>query len=584
MSIDRPDDGLKTPSQEQLPDPFRKLPEVFERKLANAGKLIRGETPPESLRGIEGLEALQDAQDVLAAALVAAATSKSQVVSFKTKENFEEDLATGVVSDKFATALMLGSPGFHVDFGMQVEGDDSPAYQAFWAAYKQAIVSRLGFLRRSEELARTAGLLHADPMEGEDVTATFLLRERLATFYRSAVDIIEAEVPGETPEVLRNFPEPVREELLRQLFTIELTKGCTVRCDFCGLSAGGKLTGKFAFGDVLKILAEAQRHIIEDKSAPEERQMTPPFLYYATDPYDYRAKDRHGVVRNYADVLTAYRSIWARYPFTSTAYPKGAKAALQRSGLQLSRLSLSDVNRDRLQEDGLIQLFDREHGTFVPTDPGLAESLFFGGTKKLAMMSAHFMAFGTMKAKDVAARYWMRNPGISEVYNFLSRPAAIQYSYAGRQRAKPEFPGEERKPGEDPLGNTIACRDGVIIGPLEVRNSVRLFASDRYPDGLSDAVIKTENLALGAQKAAELGKRAEEQGEVHIEELLPYVVIRFSSANEKMPSVDVVDERRVDYNDVSFTYYAGGDFSQKKRGTMFVSMVTGLVKKIELEQ
>ena len=220
-------------------------------------------------------------------------------------------------------------------------------------------------------------------------------------------------------------------------FVVELTKGCSMGCWFCGLSAGRLEevlpTDLLAWSRML----QAFRPVFGDSARRG-------FLFWATDPLD------HPDYESYAET---FERVLGRFPVTTTA------------------AMFKDVERTRR----LIRL-SRAHES---------PSLRFSIVTKQRLDKVH-RTFTAEELIDV---------GLVAV----NKESVLALAEAGhsRERAKenPERAAAERAklqaltpPGEDPENythRTIACVSGFLVEPLLGR--LRLISpepcSDRWPDG-----------------------------------------------------------------------------------------------------
>lgn len=215
------------------------------------------------------------------------------------------------------------------------------------------------------------------------------------------------------PPELREFPDNVQTELAKNIFTVELNEGCSVQCTFCAFSAGKTVGKSVPFSDVIWL---------------NRRQSFDQFYYYATDPLDYHDFSS-GEERTYVDVMKAMA---LKPPYTSTAYPKGSRDVLRQISHSINRISVSKMNKKRLQEDGFIEVKDEE---IIIVDPDLARTLLMRGS-----------------------------PGDS-IYNFLSKVGLSLYD-SGRNRVRPHADGHTQG---DLVADSIACKNGIVFSPGKLK-------------------------------------------------------------------------------------------------------------------
>lgn len=141
------------------------------------------------------------------------------------------------------------------------------------------------------------------------------------------------------PEFLRGFSEIEKQTIAEETEDIELTKGCSVNCRFCGFNADKKITKQIPFADLT--------YFINHYASSLPKAILP---YRASDPLDYEDGDK-----NYMDFLElcVFNGI---KPYTSTAYPK-TKTELFKLMLQkkyIDRVSVSNQNFKRLKREGYL--------------------------------------------------------------------------------------------------------------------------------------------------------------------------------------------------------------------------------------
>ena len=220
-------------------------------------------------------------------------------------------------------------------------------------------------------------------------------------------------------------------------FVVELTKGCSMGCWFCGLSAG-------RLEEVLPTDLLAWSRMLQAFRAVFGDSAKRGFLFWATDPLD------HPDYESYAET---FERVLGRFPVTTTA------------------AMFKDVERTRR----LIHL-SREHDS-----PSLRFSIV------------------TRQRLDKVHRTFTAEELIDVGLVAVNKESVLALAEAGhsRERAKqdPERAAAERAklqaltpPGEDPATythRTIACVSGFLVEPLLGR--LRLISpepcSDRWPDG-----------------------------------------------------------------------------------------------------
>lgn len=383
---------------------------------------------------------------------------------FSSKSNFRGHVATPPVVD------WLGSDAF--------------IYPEVQARVYETYVRTLKIIRTRWRVIRQ--LVHTFiPESGTNLAAVNSTKEWLR---QEAAKELRLQESAEVPQQLAEFPEEIRHQLLRNTFSVELTEGCSVRCMFCAFDAPSGVRNVMSFEDVLWILDRVNKKT---------------FLYYATDPLDYRV-NTDGHERSYADVLDAFVILKGNRPFTSTAVPAKGMDVLHRVADRLDRLSLSVMNEQRLIREGMIER--TEGGTYLPIDPDLSSRFWHGPFSPWTDFDPKIIRL-TQKSEKKK----------------LENEQTIYYS--GRQRARPH---EEGHANGDSVGDSIACRDGIVLSVKSAKNSVRMMSTKEYPNGIAEAALTPEHLVRGAEEVGRLIQRVENKQEIMIEDLLPYVVVSFA--------------------------------------------------------
>jgi len=304
-------------------------------------------------------------------------------------------------------------------------------------------------------------------------------------------------VPKSQPEYMYQFPQPVCDDILRNVAVIELNQGCSVRCNFCAFKAKPNVTDIMPPEEISWIIDRLH------KVGSLTRADTNIFYYYATDPLDYPY---------YKQVLLLHRLLSGSYPFTSTAYPVGREDVFNSVAERITRLSLSHMNIKRLARDGLIT---RTPGNgFVPNNPDLRETLFFGFLSGSDQGDFSYKQFQEMKHRFKHPDHVLMNYLIE-----LYRKSHTFYNLLLPDPKKPwmklQKSGRYREEGAD-ITQSLACRDGVLLTSFEARNMVKLHSTPEYSKGYVEGILRADNLLDGHSLATQA---------THIEELLPYCII-----------------------------------------------------------
>ncbi|VVB78702.1 Uncharacterised protein [uncultured archaeon] len=157
---------------------------------------------------------------------------------------------------------------------------------------------------------------------------------------------------------LTRFTTDQRKTIYENLFAIELTRGCSLMCDFCGVDAPRGVRESISF-PVLETIAEeivTMTDRISSQAKIPDASKSCLRLYDATEPLDY---DSDG--KNYFDSHRLLREKGFRVS-VSSAIPKG-KEELAISNLEnIHQISISHMNRTRLtpyfDRLGIIVFFD----------------------------------------------------------------------------------------------------------------------------------------------------------------------------------------------------------------------------------
>jgi hypothetical protein len=164
---------------------------------------------------------------------------------------------------------------------------------------------------------------------------------------RRALDARTATVSNDDEWVngFERLPESERRKAMHNLCALMLTYGCSGGCNFCGFDA--------PVGVKIQLPFSRFRELVSTYKA--ELTHSVPFLYYPTDPLDYRSEEA-GAERTYFDALELVLEQLGYIPFTSTIVPRGSEDVYDRivqdPRFFLDRVSITD---DR-QSHRLLQL------------------------------------------------------------------------------------------------------------------------------------------------------------------------------------------------------------------------------------
>ena len=120
--------------------------------------------------------------------------------------------------------------------------------------------------------------------------------------------VLQPQPTRELENVLGQFSDEQLKLIMSNVGAIQLTDGCTLGCSFCGFEA---LKG---------VRSYIPPSLLEDLASRFSNELweTGPFLYYASDPFDY---DFEG--SNYWDIHQMWTEKVGYSPFISTAVPQG---------------------------------------------------------------------------------------------------------------------------------------------------------------------------------------------------------------------------------------------------------------------
>jgi len=221
----------------------------------------------------------------------------------------------------------------------------------------------------------------------------------------------------------------VSDHIVHASLTLELSKGCTVGCWFCGVDAP-KMTDIFTYTpENAKLWVEtlqAVKDVIGEAAARS-------FCYWATDPLDNP---------DYEKFLIDFHAVVGKFPQTTTAQPMKDPAKI-RSILRLANEKGGFIDRFSILSVGMLR---RVHAEFSAEELAFVELVTQNKEAKKA-------------GKHSAGRARMRNRKLAEKNN-------------------QEYP-------DDKLSGTIACVSGFLFNMVE--RSVKLItpcsANERWPLG-----------------------------------------------------------------------------------------------------
>ncbi len=495
--------GLSAESKER----YEALPGSFKRRLENSyailDRFVNGSKHEEGVDLVKQLEAFQDTEDMLLLVVFMDKVEKSlkRVLPDKKEDEIRRDCyREGVLrADKDSETLSsLPYQGLNNEREKKVES---------------AIERRTTYIDLARNILRWFSIDTSSVVEKKTYNDILdivgdgkgILEARQLTL-DTLLNVLE--VAEYIPENIAGFSPVIQNEIMKNAFAMELNEGCTVRCNFCAFEAGGPLKSTMAFKDLVSNLKRLNYR-------------TCPFLYYASDPLDYR-DDSTGVLRTYADVLVVYRAIFNSIPFTSTAYPPSAKDLISGVIDKIERLSISHMNIKRLKRDGFVDAI--EGGDVVPIDGAFAEQMYFGSVGRIRELTTRW----ELHLNQIASFLY---GNVNGNYNFLETQKTKQFYNAGDQRKRKKTDDVETA---EEISETIACRYGVVVSPTRLRNSVPLPSSPKYPRGLADADLIPNNLVEGYQFILSLKKDLSEK-KFFIDDILPHCVVNFHGEQDYIP-------------------------------------------------
>jgi radical SAM family RiPP maturation amino acid epimerase len=229
-------------------------------------------------------------------------------------------------------------------------------------------------------------------------------------------------------------------------FCVELSKGCTGGCWFCGVSAE-RLTGVFARDEAGTVLWRGFLEVMGSRLGPAARSG---FLYWATDPLD---------TPDYEAFCLDMHEILGVFPPTTTAFPLRDPVRIRRL-LQLAQERDAWINRFSILSVGML---DKVHREYTAEELALVECLPLN--KETVFVFGNAGRYRERAKKDPALAARQRD-------NLRWAPwYSADRSYADRP--------------ENPIGS-IGCVTGFLFNMVERR--VRLMtpttSTDDNPDGL----------------------------------------------------------------------------------------------------
>jgi hypothetical protein len=248
--------------------------------------------------------------------------------------------------------------------------------------------------------------------------------------------------------ILSPFTSNQLKVIFSNMGALELTSGCSVGCDFCGLEAKKGVSGTLHWDDIVYIAEKFGKYM---KKADT-------FLYYATDPLDWR-----GNGRDYQDVSALFEEKAGYHPFVSTAVPRGREELALEMLLKgkLDRVSVSYMNFGRLRKffEEKYPLLKEQNFVVDVSDDGTRTVRFTGEPN-----SDGEKAWQMLLSKLASSKEQERIMNSSEI--------GINVRNLGSKRIS----------NLDPLG--IGCFHGSFLGNGGLFNQEIVLTSTQHPQGL----------------------------------------------------------------------------------------------------
>lgn len=283
--------------------------------------------------------------------------------------------------------------------------------------------------------------------------------------------VYEKMLPKEKPEMFKKFSKEDLDLIFQNLMWVELTKGCSVGCDFCALSVGKGIKEQMDFSTLVYLAREFKDQIYGHRLV----------LYAGSEPLDYRSG--HYDFEDAFELINFYNQT-SGYAFT--AYPKGSKEVFLRMA-QKNRLtlSLSHMNLKRLLEDNVFQEITVEERD---------------GQKEIT--------YGYSEEFKKAAG----ETNLPQVRNFIPFEKGKFFGPSleeGDQRTRKA--GRGGKEGEE-FEKGIGCSFSVVLTSDGFLNEVQVKASGDFPTG--ELRVKIEEIKGAREMGLEKAK--------NLKEILPY--------------------------------------------------------------
>jgi hypothetical protein len=297
---------------------------------------------------------------------------------------------------------------------------------------------------------------------------------------------------GTLEKVLSSFDERQLRLIMANTGSIQLTDGCSIGCPFCGFESKKGVRDYIPFKLLERLV----------KSHSKELAKARPFLYYASDPFDYDF-DRH----SYVDVHKMFEDACDYSPCVSTAVPKGKESLVIEVLLEskkwnnstIDTVSISNMNRKRLE---------KAFSEYIPSlNPAAQKKIrYFGNGRSDSCRKEICKQMGISKKeyhKLAHETSWLPHSYhwySAYILKLPDKRLIVSPEYAADFRdvikavtkddARDIFVAKLGEKHKDDLSQTgIGCYHGVLMDPLGVYNLRTVKPSLRYPTGQIKASI-----------------------------------------------------------------------------------------------
>lgn len=166
-------------------------------------------------------------------------------------------------------------------------------------------------------------------------------RSALDAKFSERAHALETEPTENNFYPLKHLSQKERRAVFANLGAFQLTYGCNSACNFCSADAVAGARESIPYALIVKLTETYKKELL----------LSQPFLYYASDPLDYRSPKTEGSSFDYSDIEELFRSHIGYRPYISTTIPKGSDSVARK--IYIDRLSIAD-NKRYLEKRGLI--------------------------------------------------------------------------------------------------------------------------------------------------------------------------------------------------------------------------------------